>query len=286
MTVTAIDLSKKLELTWLSRIIADIRIAAPKHGLLLVGAQARDLLLMHAHGIDTGPATEDVDVAFMVESWKEFHSLRAQLIESGRFSERGRTVQKLVHTGIGAAKIDLIPFAGLEDASRHIAWPPDGATVMNVIGFREAHDASLNVAMPDGISVGVPPLHSLILLKLSAWTDRRLDLPLSKDARDIRLLLKHYLDAGNQERFYVEAAHLLERADFDYEVAGAWLLGHDARGLLEASADANTAVPFYTEIVTRESVAATESLLLADMRSPDPAFDLRLLHSFAEGFGA
>jgi len=33
-------------------------------------------------------------------------------------------------------------------------------------------------------------------------------------------------------------------------------------------------------------LAATESILLSDMRSPDPAFDLRLLRSFAEGFDA
>jgi predicted nucleotidyltransferase len=100
------------------------------------------------------------------------------------------------------------------------------------------------------------------------------------------LLFKHYLEAGNQERLYTAAAHLLDRPDFDFEVAGAWLLGHDARALLEASATATNTVPFYAALLKREVSAATESVLLSDMRSPDPAFDLRLLRSFAEGFGA
>lgn len=284
MNAISLDLSKRPELIWLSRLVADICIATPKHDLLIVGAQARDLLLMHAYGIDTGRATNDVDVAFMVADWGEFLSLRTRLVESGRFSGHERTLQKLIHNGVGAAKIDLIPFAGVEDASRHIAWPPDGATVMNVIGFREAHDVALNVAMPEGILVKVPPLHSLVLLKLSAWSDRRLTPPFGKDAHDIRLLLKHYLEAGNQERLYAEGAHLLERSDFEYEVAGAWLLGHDARELLEASDNAKNTVPFYLDLVKRESSAANESRLLSDMRSRDPVFDLRLLDSFAEGF--
>jgi predicted nucleotidyltransferase len=134
------------------------------------------------------------------------------------------------------------------------------------------------------MSVDVPPLYALILLKLAAWADRRVIPPLGKDAHDIRLLLKHYLEAGNQERLYTVAAHLLDRADFDFEAAGAWLLGHDARVMLNESVAAASSVPFYLAIVQREATAATESLLLGDMRSPNPANDLRLLGAFFEGF--
>ena len=155
---------------------------------------------------------------------------------------------------------------------------------MNVIGFREAHHVAMTVDLPDAISVAVPPLHALMLLKLAAWTDRRLIPPLGKDAHDIRLLLKHYLEAGNQERLYTVAAHLLDRADFDFEAAGAWLLGHDARTMLDEGVSAASSVPFYLGIVQREATAATESLLLGDMRSPDPAHDLRLLGAFFRGF--
>ncbi len=46
----------------------------------------------------------------------------------------------------------------------------------------------------------------------------------------------HYLDAGNLQRLYTEASHLLDALDFDYEEAGAWLLGHDMARLLPESA--------------------------------------------------
>jgi predicted nucleotidyltransferase len=66
VTAISLDLSKKPELIWLSRLVADIQVVAQERDLLLVGAQARDLLLMHAYRIDTRRATEDVDLAFMV----------------------------------------------------------------------------------------------------------------------------------------------------------------------------------------------------------------------------
>jgi predicted nucleotidyltransferase len=146
-------LSEKPELVWLSRLVADVQVVAREHDLLLVGAQARDLLLMHAYRIDTRRATEDVDLAFMVGDWRQFLDLRTRLVESGRFSEHTGTLHKLTHHGVGTSRVDLIPFAGVEDADRHIAWPPDGAVVMNVMGFREAREAALSVSMPDGVSV-------------------------------------------------------------------------------------------------------------------------------------
>jgi len=279
-----LNLSTKPDLVWLARLIDDVQRAAPESDFLLAGAQARDLVLMHGYGIDTQRATEDVDLAFLVSDWNDFQLLRTRLIESSRFTGNAVEPYKLRHVGIGAARVDLIPFAGVEDARRMIAWPPDRAIVMNVMGFLEAHDAALAIVLPEGVSVNVPPLHALMLLKLAAWTDRRLTPPIGKDARDIRLLLKCYLQAGNQERLYEEAAHLLERADFEFEASGAWLLGSDALALLHASATSRSSVPFYLDLLQREKRAAAESLLLGDMRSSDPAYDLRLLLSFCEGF--
>jgi predicted nucleotidyltransferase len=163
VTATSLDLSKKPELVWLSRLVADIQVVAREHDLLLVGAQARDLLLMHAYRIDTRRATEDVDLAFMVGDWNQFLDLRARLVESGRFSEHERALHKLTHNGVGGSRVDLIPFAGVEDADRHIAWPPDGAVVMNVIGFREVLESALSVSLPEAISINVPPLPGLTL---------------------------------------------------------------------------------------------------------------------------
>jgi predicted nucleotidyltransferase len=34
--------------------------------------------------------------------------------------------------------LDIVPFGGVEDSQRRIALPPDGATVMSLLGFAEA----------------------------------------------------------------------------------------------------------------------------------------------------
>lgn len=281
-----LDLSHKADLVWLGRLVADVRVAAPEADFLVAGAQARDLLLMHAHGIETGRATEDVDLAFLVASWDEFMSLREGLLGSGKFITETQTLHKLRHTGIGKARLDLIPFAGIETDDRHISWPPNGEPVMNVIGFREAHAAAVQVALPELQPVAVVALHALMLLKLSAWKDRRLQHPIGKDAHDIRLLLKTYLDAGNQERLYSEAAHLLDRDDFDYEVAGAWLLGYDAGNLLPTEETPGNAKDFYRTLLRAEVAAEMESTLIIDMRTADPTAEVQLLRSLFEGFSA
>ncbi len=103
---------------------------APRSHFLLAGARARDLILTYGYQIPTDRATEDVDLAFAVDDWGEFLALRRDLLASGRFGERGRSLHCIQHLGVGKARIDLIPFAGIEDADRRIAWPPDGGVVM------------------------------------------------------------------------------------------------------------------------------------------------------------
>jgi predicted nucleotidyltransferase len=281
-----IDLSAKPDLVWLSRLAADLHAAAPDARVLLAGAKARDLLLTDAHGIPAGRATEDVDIALFVEDWDAFLRQRAALIESGKFVFDGKVLHTLKYAGVGGSRLDLIPFAGVEDAKRQIAWPPDGQFVMNVIGFRETYAAAIDVHLPEGQTLPVAPLPAQMLLKLAAWKDRRRQHPFGKDAHDIHLLLKNYLDAGNQERLYTEAAHLLEREDFDFEEAGAWLLGVDANRLISSGDPSGKARSFFGGLLDAEVNAGTESTLLRDMPSINPAQDLRLLKSLHSGFNA
>jgi predicted nucleotidyltransferase len=276
-----IDLSNKPDLRWLSSLIGDIREAAPEGDFMLTGAKARDLLLTHAHSIAIERATEDVDVAFAVRGWDEFAALRESLLAGGRFVERGNVQHRMYHQGPGQTRVDLIPFADIEDANRQIAWPPDGAVVMNVIGFREAHRAAVRVLLPNTEWINVTPIHALVLLKLAAWKDRRVT-SAGKDAQDIRLLLRCYIDAGNQTRLYEEASHLLEAPDFDLEEAGAWLLGHDAATLLLEPAP-GAAAGFFLGMIEAEVGAEEESILLSDMRSATPSKDMAMLRAFHEG---
>jgi predicted nucleotidyltransferase len=231
MTALPIDLAGDRGLDWLATLIVDVRAAAPRAQMLLAGAMARDLLLMHAHGVGIARATEDVDLAFAVRDWGEFGRLCAQLTGCGLFEAHRSVMHRLRYHE--TLPIDVIPFGGVERADRSIAWPPDGRTVMDVLGYREAMASATTVILPFGQSVQVVSLPALVLLKVLAWEQRH-GLEPDKDASDLMLLLRHYLDAGNAKRLYAEAAHLLESADFDYEIAGAWLLGRDAADIIAA----------------------------------------------------
>src|SRR5688572_9865164 len=105
------------------------------------GAMARDILLHHVHGIETGRATADVDFAVAVENWEQFDNIKARLTETGRFEPAKRIAQRLHYRSGGNSKgypLDIVPFGGIENPAHSIAWPPDGNEVMSVVGYAEA----------------------------------------------------------------------------------------------------------------------------------------------------
>ncbi len=123
----------------------------------------------------------------------------------------------------GAYPLDLIPFGAIENNANTIAWPPDMAVVMNVIGYPEALRSAVQVDVGHRLIVNVVSIPALAALKLLAWNDRGLlD---NKDAPDLFFLLRHYHEAGNTDRLYEEAFLFLENCDYDVELSGAALLG-------------------------------------------------------------
>ncbi len=103
---------------------------------------------------------------------------------------------------------------------------------MTVLGYREAFAAATTVHLPDNEQIAVASLPALAILKIVAWHERRRETR-GKDAYDLWFLLRNYLNAGNDARIYSEASHLLQSEDFDVDRACAWLLGADARRVLE-----------------------------------------------------
>ena len=129
--------------------------------------------------------------------------------------------------------VDLIPFGGVEDAARNISWPPEEDIVMRVIGFSDALESAVFVRLDNNLTIPVVSIPALSLLKLFAWIDRKQEM---RDAADILTLLKEYGDAGNEDRLYGEQVNVLESEGYDFEVAGARLLGHDAAGAIAEDA--------------------------------------------------
>jgi predicted nucleotidyltransferase len=274
MTATSLDFSQKTDLRLLAALVKQITAGAMGTPFVLAGAMARDLLLVHAHGVASNRATEDVDLAFLVSGWDEFEKLRQRLLD-GEFKEIPREgIHKLRFRG--SLEVDILPFGGVERPDRTIVLPPDNDFSMSMFGFSEALNSAVTVFLPDAASVHVVSLPALAILKLSAWTERRLTEP-GKDAYDLRLIVKNYADIAG-ERLY-EANPYVVGSPSDYEGAGAWLLGKDMARLLDSNGRERLA-----RLIADEADEAGQLRLAGDMMHDDPERALTLLQALEEGF--
>lgn len=231
-------------------------------------------MLKHAYGIETTRRTSDIDFAFRVRSWSEFQDLRAALLASGDFTEFPKAIHKLLFRGM--LEVDLVPFGGIETPDRIIEWPPDRDFTMSTFGFEEVWGSLLEVGLPEAERAKVVSLPALALLKLEAWKDRRRREP-GKDAHDLRLIFENYLSAGNRERIYGEFEDLLA-GDFDYRLAGAYVLGCDIARLLDEGGRRRIG-----ELLNREADERGNLHLVSDMRL-DMEDGVRLVGAVREGF--
>jgi len=238
MTDSSLDLSARADLDWLAELIGDARQAAPAVEWLVVGALARDLHLGYAHGIRADRVTTDTDLALTVATWAEFAKIQHALVASGKFVAVGRAEHKFFHHS--GQTLDVVPFGAIEDRNRSIAWPPSGEMTMSVLGYREALAGSIALQLPRGQQALIPTVAGLIVLKFIAWSERHRTAP-GRDAYDLRMLLTHYLDAGNLRHLYEHHADLVDE-DFDYSLASARVSGRDTSGLLHRYGDHSQSV--------------------------------------------
>lgn len=276
------DLSGSDDLAWLSELVGDIRNAAPNYEPLMVGAMARDLLLHYGEGVAVARATTDVDLAFAVAHWEHFSMLRGALVDSSRFSPSPVVTHRLIHRGTLA--IDLIPFGGVEDATGRIRWPGDDS-LMRVLGYREAAATAVEVHLPREERVRTVSLPMLAVLKVIAWTERHATSP-RKDARDLFFVLRHYLNSERAERLHNDAPQLLEAADFDLDVAGAWLAGRDAARAIVAASERPRRLLDAVEGVLARETEANGRLQLVGECGVDAELALRMLTGFRNGLAA
>jgi predicted nucleotidyltransferase len=191
----------------------------------VAGAMARDIVLLNIFGIDTIEATRDIDLAVHVSGWDQFDALKMRLIDSHGFSLGNGAAQRVYYAS--TYPVDLVPFGGVIEKDGNINWPPDRAVVMNVLGYNEALDTTLKVEVEPGTFIPVASLASLAMLKVFAWLDR--GYRDRKDARDLALLLRRYADTIDAGDLHSSEAAVLEAVDYDYERAGARILGKHVR---------------------------------------------------------
>jgi predicted nucleotidyltransferase len=274
------DLSSVTELTPLAEVIRDVLRVAKGAGaeIFVAGAVARDLWLWHVHRIRTGRATADLDFAVQCENWHQFELISKTLVVETEFEGDPKKRHRFLHRN--GMPVDLVPFGGIEKPDRTIAWPPDESHVMSLLGFREVLGMTVVFHLPGGVSVPVVSLPSLVALKLIAWQDRRLREP-GKDAADLDVIFRSYSDAGNTERMFNEIPGLDERTDFDFELAGAELLGRDLGKTTGAEL-----IEAIRELLEVESNAEGELRLAREMRRGDEESARRRLSSVLRGLTA
>jgi predicted nucleotidyltransferase len=194
-----------------------------------VGAMARDLVLWYGFGVKPGRATKDVDLAFSVSSWVEYDRLRAAIEGTGSFEPDGKKQRMRFK---GAMPVDILPFGEIVDETKKVTWRPDGDSELNLQGFDEAYSHAMTVRIRSDpvVEVRIATAAGLVLLKIFAWDDRR---PGNKDAIDLGILIRSYMQVGNDARLWEEHKDLLDHEDFDYELAGARILGRDLSAMCE-----------------------------------------------------
>lgn len=69
------------------------------------------------------------------------------------------------------------------------------------------------------MTVAVPSIPFLVLLKIAAWNDRKYSRP-GTDAGDLLLYIEHYLDCGNLDRAFDEHMDMFEAEVSDYVATG------------------------------------------------------------------
>jgi len=223
MKNTSIDLSGKISETTVLILIEVEKIAVKLNfPFFVVGATARDFILEHQFNIKPSRATIDIDIGVSVSGWDQFELLKDELLSLGKFSY-SKQKERLIYEG--RFPVDIIPFGTIASEDGSITWPPDHENRMSIEGFQECyqHAISVKLSLNPGLVVKVVSLAGLALLKLISWNDN--PVRRSKDASDLFLIIKSYLDAGNLDRLLDEAIDIFKMRD--YELASARFLGRD-----------------------------------------------------------
>jgi predicted nucleotidyltransferase len=219
-----IDLSTSTEpeILLAARALSRVDAAAEAAGVdyLVVGAAARTILSLDLVGRLPERATRDVDIAAEVCTWDDFDRLVGSLEKGGR-GEHSFLVEGI--------EVDVIPYGGIEREDRTILWPDEHR--MNVRGMREAVASAETVLLPGGLTVRVPAVPALALLKLLTWWERRTIT--TRDAVDLATMISWYSTGSYLDLLYEEEAAVLARHDYDPALAGAWLLGSHMPRLLD-----------------------------------------------------
>ena len=220
----------------------------------VIGATARDIILSGINNQPPGRKTDDLDIAIDIPNWDKYNEISKGLERIEGFQKSSSQKQRFVFQRI--FRIDVVPFGKVAGADSNIYWPPEDTRAMSVIGFSEVAKHAIEAMIDNSFTINVASLPGIFLLKLSAWRDRKIKT--NKDAEDIAFAISNYLEI-NELRAVNENYDIYEVDDFSTYIAGATLLGRDAKEILASSPEI---LDEFISILKEQVESAEESLLI------------------------
>ncbi|MEZ4685766.1 MAG: nucleotidyl transferase AbiEii/AbiGii toxin family protein [Bacteroidia bacterium] len=200
----------------------------------LIGAQARDVHFMRK-GIKPARGTRDIDFAVMVDSMDQYNQLMDTLKAKG-FEEVDEPYR--LNWKEGQTVFDFLPFGEVEE--NHTVRFDERNIELSVIGYSPLSNELHTFSVDEGktLSIPVPPLHGIFLLKLLSWNDKKAER--DKDLTDLNQILEKYW------KFVEDEAPIhhqdLYNEDFEMGKVAARILGRHLKTTISQSEDVKTAV--------------------------------------------
>lgn len=193
----------------------------------LIGAQARDVHF-YQQGIKPSRGTRDIDFAVMMQDMTGYNELKEALNQKG--FENTKDPFRL-NWSLGETVIDLLPFGQIEED--YTVNFDERDLELSVLGYSELNEELQEFYLDEdkSVSIPVPPLHGIFLLKLLSWDDTKPDR--NKDLKDLNQILSNYWSFVEDEAY---EKHLdLFDDDFTTEIAAARILGRHLKTTIQKS---------------------------------------------------
>ena len=170
---------------------------------MMLGAMVRD---HHLRRVFPGELqtrrTQDFDFAVVVPDEEAY----TEVLAAGEQAAGTLAVRRRIRN----LPVDILPIFYGGDPTQWAA----GGIIWDLLGLLEAWEGSQVLDLGDGVSVKIPTLPAMIILKIVAWGARE-D---RKDAGDLRLLLAAAVTEGEEASWTSDDVGLLDSPEFEGDI--------------------------------------------------------------------
>lgn len=239
-----------------------------KTQLVIIGAMAYKF---HFPEIERYTADIDLTVALDLDDFAELE-MRLSKLGWNRDAKREHRWKSP-----RATLIDLLPAGAKLRAAKKLIWP-ESQLSMSLVGFDHVFNEAKTIQVNDSLTVELPPVPVLALLKIVAFLDRPYER--ERDLQDLRGILSHYEEGS--DRLLSDQVHAANLSDFSLN--SAFLLGVDLASL--GTAEEADVVETFLSRVSNETDALWMLFVRAGVQAVDRVEDAARLQlaALVQGF--